>query len=118
MRKLLLPMLLALTVSGCALFKDIANPITQSRLDTINASWGAALAIAANYRDACAQRLIPASCRTVVPKLQNSAIVAQAAVNRANQASLSPTTNAAQLLELASDAINDFKVLQMTYGVK
>ncbi len=116
--KKLIVIALAISLGGCALFQNFANPLTRSRLDTINASWGAALAIAANYHDACAQRLIPPSCRPIVVRLQAAAIPAQAAVKRANAASITATTNAAQLIELASDAINDFKVLQMTYGVK
>lgn len=114
MRKILV-LLGALALAGCASFQ---NPLTQNRLDTINASWGATLALGANYRDACASRIIPSTCRPIVVKLQQAAIPVQAAVKAANTAALGATTNAAALAELASGAINDYKVLQMTYGVK
>lgn len=106
---------LALFVSGCA--AHIPNPITGSRLDIVNASWGATLAIAVNYRDACAERLIPPSCRTIVPRLQRAAMPVQAQVDKANQASTRSTVNAAELVSYASDAINDFKILLMELGV-
>lgn len=118
MKKLFIAPALAIALASCATPATIQNPLTQSRLDTINASWGATLAIAANYRDACAQRLIPPSCRTIVLKLQTTAIAVQAVVHRVNTASVSKTINAVQLVEMASDAINDFKLLQMQYGVK
>ena len=114
MKKLLI-LTLALGLSACA---TIQNPLTQSRLNTINASWGAALALGANYRDACASRIIPPSCRPIVVKMQQAAIPVHAAVKAANTTALGGTVNAAQLVDAASNAINDYKVLQMTYGVQ
>jgi len=111
----LIPVLLALALAGCA---SIVNPLTQSRLDTINASWGATLAISANYRDACAQRLIPPSCRQIVVRIQQAAIPVQAAVQAANRASVGGQLNAVALVESASQIINDYKLLQMQYGIK
>lgn len=113
MRKLAL--ILGLFVAGCT---TIQNPVTQPRLDAINASWGATLALAANYRDACATRIIPPACRPIVVTLQKAAIPVQASVQAANSAAIGGQVNAAQLVETASNAINDYKVLQMTYGVK
>lgn len=110
--------LIALALSGCALFQSAINPITQSRVDTINASWGATLALGANYHDACAQRLIPPSCRPIVLQLQPAAIPVQAAVNTMNKAAIGGTTTLATLAQTASDAINDYKTLQMQYGIK
>lgn len=113
MRKLALAFCLVL--GGCATY---ANPLTPSTVDTINASWGATLALGANYRDACANRLIPPSCRPIVRKLQVAAIPVQTAVKTANQASLVGSVNINSLVQAASDAINDYKTLQMQYGVK
>lgn len=117
MKKLIL--LLAIGLAGCANgFGTFTNPLNADRLATVNASWGAALALGANYRDACANRLIPPSCRTITVNLQRAAIPVQAAVKAANNASLAATTNAVALIETASGAINDYKVLQMQYGVR
>ena len=114
MRKLIL--VLAFLVAGCA---SVPNPLTSGRLDTINASWGATLALGANYRDACAARIIPPSCRPIVVRLQQAAIPVQASVKAANSAALSGgTINAGAILDAASNAINDYKLLQMQYGIK
>ena len=107
--------LLASALSACATF---ANPLTPTTINTVNASWGATLALGANYRDACATRIIPPSCRSIVINLQKAAIPVQAAVKAANQASIAGTVNAVSLAQAASDAINDYKTLQMQYGVK
>lgn len=118
--KKLIALALALSLGGCANgFNPLSftNPLTTSRIDVINASWGATLALGANYRDACSNRLIPPSCRPIVVRLQAAALPVQAAVRAANQASLNGTTNAIALVNAAGDAINDYKTLQMTYGV-
>lgn len=118
MKKLIFVLALSLTLPGCALFKNFSNPITQSRLDTMNTAFGTALALAANYRDACANRALPPSCRSIVVSLQKGALPVKAALDQANGAALGGTTNAAALLEKASDALNDYKTLQMQYGVQ
>lgn len=107
--------LFALSLSACATF---TNPVTQSRVDALNASWGAALSLANGYRDACVQRLIPPVCRTVVVKMQQAAIPVQAAVRKARAFATSQTTTTIDVIQAASDAVNDFKVMQMEYGVK
>lgn len=113
---------LALGVTGCAglppPFNSFANPLTTSTVSGVNASWGGALALAANYHDACASRLIPPSCRPIVVKMQQYAIAPQAAVRAMNKASVGDSTNVVVLVQAASDAVNDYKTLQMTYGVK
>ncbi len=113
--KKIVAIVLAFSLSACATFQ---NPVSQSRVDALNASWGAALALANAYRDSCVQRLIPPVCRTVVVKMQQAAIPVQAAVRKARLFSQNPTTSTVDLVQAASDAVNDFKVLQMQYGVK
>ena len=108
-------LVLALSLAACA---TIQNPVSQGRVDALNASWGAVLAIAAGYHDACAQRLIPPDCRPIVVKMQQAAIPVQAAVRRARLFAKNPTTSTVDLVQAASDAVNDFKVLQMQLGVK
>lgn len=113
MRKFIL--VLALLVAGCA---TVPNPVTQSRMDVVNASWGGALALMVAYRDSCAQRLLPPSCRTVVFKMQAAAPPVQNAVIRARAFAANPQISSTDLIEVASNTVNDFKVLQMTLGVK
>lgn len=112
---------LALGVTGCAglppPFNSFANPLNVSTVSTVNASWGGALALAANYRDACANRLIPPSCRPIVVKMQQYAIAPQAAVKAVNKATVGGSTNVVALAQAASDAVNDYKTLQMQYGI-
>lgn len=123
MKKLLPIMLLATSLGGCAQLQSffnsggVPNPLTQTRVDTINASWGAALTVTNGYTDACRQRLIPSSCRTVVYKLQNAAVPVQKRVV-AMRGAVGVTLTGVDLYSLASDAINDYKVLQMQLGVK
>lgn len=115
-------LLLILSLAGCAglppPFNSFANPLTASTVTGVNASWGGALALAANYRDACANRMIPPSCRPIVVKLQQWAIAPQAAVSAMNKAAVGGNVNIVSLTQAASDAVNDYKTLQMQYGVK
>lgn len=113
MRKVAL--FLAVAVSACT---TIQNPVTRSRLDAVEASYGAALALANAYRDSCAQRLIPPSCRPIVVKIQKAAVPVQSAMVKARAFAANPTITNVDLIQAASDAVNDFKVLQMELGVK
>ena len=108
-------LLIALSLSACASF---ANPFTANSLAAINSTWGATLAIAANYHDACASRLIPPSCRPIVVKLQQAAIPVQAAVKAANAASVGGSANLSTFIATASQAIDNYKALQLQYGVQ
>lgn len=114
MKKIIL-LVFSLGLSACATFQ---NPVTQSRVDALNSSWGAALALADGYADSCRQRLIPPGCRAVVLRMQKAAIPVQTAVIKARVFSQNPTTSTVDLVQAASDAVNDFKVMQMEYGVK
>lgn len=114
MRKAIV-LVFALLLVGCA---SLPNPVTQSRMDAVNASWGGALALMVAYKDACAQRLMPSSCRTVVQKMQVAAVPVQTAVMRARAFALNPQISSTDLVEVASSIVSDFKVLQLTYGVK
>lgn len=113
MRKAVI-LLFALALTACA---TISNPFTQSRVDTMEDAWGAALAIAANYRDACAARVLQPSCRTIVINLQTAAVPVQTVVLRARASAKNPTITTGILVEEAIGAIGNFKNLQTQYGV-
>lgn len=107
MLRRLLPIFFALALTACA---SIPNPFTAPTLAAVESSYGAALAVAVNYRDACAQRLIPSSCRTVVPVVQVYGARAQSAVLVArNFVKNNPTLDATSILSTAQDAIEMFK---------
>lgn len=115
MMKKIAILLFALSLSACTSF---ANPFTANSLSAINESWGATLALGANYRDACANRLIPPACRPIVVKLQSAAIPVQAAVKAANAASIGGSANVSSFIATAGQAIDNYKALQTQYGVK
>jgi len=122
MKRIIAIAALGLLLSGCVngrtIFGSWQNPVTQSRIDLVNASWGTALSLANGYRETCAQRIIPSSCRTVVAKMQAVVPTIQAKVVRARAFAKNPTISAIDLVQVASDAVNDFKVMQMQFGVQ
>ena len=110
-----LPLVLAFALAGCATFQ---NPVTRSGIDALNASWGATLTILNGYRDSCERRIIPPSCRTVVAELQRAGRPVHAAVKRAREFAKNPRISTVDLVRAASDALNDFKLVMMQYGVQ
>lgn len=129
MKKVVLIMLLALPLGGCfqtigtvgsLLGPGVSVPITRAQVDTLNASWGAALTIADGYRDACAARLIASSCRTIVQRMQAAARPIHERVKRVRLLARNPnpTVNLSDVIREVSDAVNDFKVWQMERGVR
>lgn len=115
MRKLILFTVLALGLSACATFQ---NPLSPSRMDALNASWGTALSLANGYYQSCERRIIPQSCRTVVARMQVAVRPIHAKVLRARAFAKNPTISTIDLINVASDAVNDFKLLQSEMGVR
>lgn len=113
--KRIVAIVLALSLAACATYK---NPITKSRVDALDASWGGALSLADGYYDACERRLIAPSCRTNVDKMHRAAEPIHEKVKMAREYALNPTISQKDLILIASDAVNGFKVLQMELGVK
>lgn len=110
----------ALILAGCAsgAFQSIPNPITQSRADTLTASWGATLALYVAYQDACAQRLIAPSCRTVVAKVRLVLPIVQSQVKTAQSLAKQDTVNALDAVNAAIQAVDDFRGLITALGVR
>ena len=121
-RKIIAIAALGFLLSGCvngrSIFDTWQNPVTQSRIDKVNAGWGTALSLANGYRETCIQRIIPSSCREVVRKMQAVVPSIHAKVVRARAFAKNPTISTIDLVQVASDAVNDFKVMQMQLGVK
>lgn len=123
MRKLLIVLAAAVALSGCAqlqnAFTAIANPATQQTLVEAESAYGAALAIAVGYRNACAARTIPASCRKIVPQLQAADRKVQGAIVAArNFIRDNPTISPISAIQAVQKAISDFQTVEATYGVQ
>ncbi len=115
--KFLATLLLAFSISGCAL-AQIPNPATKDRVIVLKEGLAIAKIGAAAYRDSCDERIIPPSCRLVVPELVKAnrkadVIMARVDALRKKGPSLSYT----QALDQLSDAVNAFKVLIPTGGI-
>ena len=65
MRKFAIVLVAALGVSGCA-----TNPVSREVLVATESAFGASLSAFNGYRDLCARRVIPQTCRTVVQGIQ------------------------------------------------
>ena len=110
-------LVLAFAIGGCSSI-GVKNPFDQPTLAKVETAYGAVLAIAVNYRDACAKRLIPPSCRTVVPRLQLYGRATHTAVlNARNFVRNYPNLNAVNVLIAAQQSITDFRNFQVSQGV-
>lgn len=102
--------LLALSLAGCA--GTLPNPVTADRVTTIKSGYGIALAAAVAYRDSCAQRLIPSSCRTIVPQIVAANRKVEVVLSRLDSVQkLGPSVDATDVINQLSDAVNDLKLL-------
>ena len=115
MKKILAVVALSLFITACA---SIPNPVSKPTLASVESSYGAALSIAVGYRDACAKRQIPPSCRPIVFQLQAYGRKAQAAIVSArNFVKNNPTLDVTSALLAAKTAVDDFKAVQTRNGV-
>lgn len=118
MRKLI-GLALVLCLSACGSLGSIQNPITQNRLATIESTYGVLLSVAVGYRNACAEKRLPRSCRPIVAQLQSAGRVAH---NRVLELRAfvrdNPTLDATVLITSAQSAVAAFQDVQTVYGVK
>lgn len=106
---------------GPSFVAPIVNPLVghQAQFNIVNNSYGGALAVFVNFRDACADRVLPPTCRTAVQRTQPYIVRAE----RARQGAINfmakyPTLNAVQAVEAFRDTVNDFKVIQMEQRIQ
>lgn len=104
---------LALFISGCSTtLAQIANPVTKDRVIVVKEGLAIAKIAAAAYRDSCDQRIIPPSCRLVVPqivKANRKADIAMARVDALRK--LGPSVSLTEAIDQASQVVNDLKIL-------
>ena len=106
--------LFVLALGACA-----SNPISREALVAAESGYGAALSAFNGYKDLCARRVIPSSCRTVVQTIQPKVRVAHVAVTYARNLHLQGNTVLlpAAMID-AQRAINDLKAANAQLGVK
>lgn len=118
----LIPILLAISLSGCAGMRpmiSIQNPISDNTLASLEASYGLALTAAVAYRNRprCTRTRLESlsylcARRSIVVRLQHADQVAEIALGRAASfIANNPTLDASSLIQAASAAIGAFSEL-------
>ena len=121
MRKLLVVSVLALGLGGCAFnpFASVTNPVSKDTLAKLEAGYGVAASIALGYRNACAKKEIPPSCRPIVVQIQNADNYAHGQILVArNFVRNNPTIDATALILTAQNALTAFQKAETDNGVK
>lgn len=120
MKRIIFALLLTLPLAGCwNPFGSIENPLNKTSLVAVEASYGSALSIASGYKDACARKTIPPSCRSVVKSLQNADNYAYGQIKVARDfIKANPTVDASVVISTAQQAVRAFQDAQTANGVK
>lgn len=117
MKRIILATVIALSVAGCA--QKIPNPLGKSALDKIEAGYGASYVLLEGWRDQCAARQIPLSCRIQVPKAQEVARQAQATlIDARDLVDNHPEIDATTAIVKSRNLVARFKAILAQYGVK
>lgn len=116
MKKLIGIVLLCFTIGACQSFP---NPVTTDRLANIESAYGIALSAAVAYRNACANKSIPRTCRSIVVELQAADRAAQSALVTARSfIKEHPFLDAFDVISAAQQAVSTFQTISTVYGVK
>lgn len=109
----------AIFLGGCGHLGGIPNPVGPNTLAATESAYGIALSAAVGYRNACARRVIAATCRPIVARLQQVGRVAQVNVLAARRfIRENPTLDASSLIAAASASVQAFRDVQIQYGVQ
>jgi hypothetical protein len=113
MKKLLLIAALALGISGCANFPtsvDVNTAVSRNTLYGVVNGYGLALSAEQTYKNLCIQGSADKNCRATVARMQAADVRAVSAIAAANDfIKKYPTVNAGNLVQAATDAVNNFK---------
>lgn len=119
MKRLLLVAFCAMSIGACTPLFSIPNPVSRTDLGYVEATYGTALALMVGYRNSCASKVIPPSCRPVVEKLQSANAVAKVAIDNAHAfVKNNPTVNASSLIAAAQAAVDAFRNIEAQNGVR
>jgi len=115
MRKALIVAALAIGLGGCVNgqlvnpFASFTNPVSKDTLAKVESAYGAALSVAVGYRNACANKALPPSCRAIVVQIQNADKYAHAQILVARAfVKNNPTVDASAVLTTAKQAVDAF----------
>jgi len=111
MKKIIIALVLAVSVSGCAaIFQRIGNPVTPTALYEGELVFDAALKTFNELKGLCASRVLPPACRTYVKKGQ-SLIVSAAAADKAARGfvTANPTLDATNVIQVFTGIVSSFK---------
>lgn len=107
--KKVLALALTISLAGCAGL-SIQNPISTTTLAQAESTYGIALSAAVAYRNSCAQKLIPSTCRATVQKIQVYGASAQSAMLKArNFVRANPTLDPSAMISAASITVEAFR---------
>lgn len=106
--RIIAAIILSVSLAACATIKNI-TPTTLADLESV---YGAAEAIAVGYRDSCDNRLLPPSCRMIVPAVQKYGAMAQEKVLAARKfVAENPTVDASAQVAIAFAAVKQLKAV-------
>lgn len=123
MRRLLIPILLALALSGCggkSIFPtlDISTTVSLNTVLGVEAAYGTVLSAERTYKRLCATKAIPDTCRAVVVRLQAADLKAIQAISAAVTFIKNyPTVDASNVIGAAHSAIDQIRAILAPTGV-
>lgn len=111
---------LALLLGGCSTdLLRFHNPVGATQLGSVESAYGLALSAAVAYRNACARRVIAATCRPIVVQLQRAGRLAQTNIVAARTfIRQNPTLDASSVITAAQGAVTAFRDIETQYGVQ
>lgn len=116
--RFLVAVVLSVSLSACAVLNTMKNPISRTQLVEIESAYGLVLSAVVAYRNSCARKAIPPSCRPIVVRLQQADRVAQASITALrNFVRNNPELNAPALVQAAWQAVEDFKTIAAASGL-
>lgn len=121
MRKLFLPIILALTLAGCAGTLPSLNlntTVSRNTMLGVESAYGIALSGERTYKQLCRTKAITSSCRTVVAQLQAADMRAISAIRSAVAfIKTYPTVDATNAISAASAAVGQLQTILNSTGV-
>lgn len=127
MKRLIIVLVAALTLGGCANIQNGFNEIktavhdtfTPDNFDSVTILMGTAESAGYSYKDLCERKIINKKCWIAIENLQpyeNKAYLAYNALKKFVKSN--PTADASTFIKEAKDAITSFRNLQKQNGMK
>jgi hypothetical protein len=121
MRKLLIPIVLALALAGCAgglPTLNLQTNVSMNGLLSVEAAYGVALSGERTYKQLCISHSVTGSCRTIVVSLQAADRTAIQTIHSARDFIRAyPTVDPTNLISAASTAVGQLQSILTANGV-